>query len=69
VIDHLLATPEPAAPLAVLQPRVLYEFANPDLEARSAGQKALLRMGPENERLVKAKLREFRGAITRASRP
>jgi len=69
VIDHLLATPVPAAPLAVLQPRVLYEFANPDLEARSAGQKALLRMGPENERLVKAKLREFRGAITRASRP
>ncbi len=69
VIDHLLATPEPAAPLTLLQPGVLYEFANPDLQARSAGQKALLRLGPDNERLVKAKLRELRGAITHASRP
>jgi hypothetical protein len=66
VIDHLLAAPEAATPLTVLQPRVLYEFANPDLEARSAGQKALLRMGPDNARVVKAKLRELRAALVRS---
>ena len=47
-----------------VQPRVLYEYANPGLEARSAGQKALLRLGPEGERAAKAKLREIRRALT-----
>ncbi|MET0731941.1 MAG: DUF3014 domain-containing protein [Casimicrobiaceae bacterium] len=64
VIDHLLAAPEVQSPVTVLQPRVLYEYANPDLEARSAGQKALLRLGPEGERAAKAKLREIRRALT-----
>jgi hypothetical protein len=66
VIDHLLAAPEVQTPVTVLQPRVLYEYANPDLEARSAGQKALLRLGPEGERAAKAKLREIRRALTAA---
>ncbi|MBV9696275.1 MAG: DUF3014 domain-containing protein [Gammaproteobacteria bacterium] len=66
VIDHLLQTPEPAAPPALTRPRVFYEFADADLESRSAGQKLLLRMGPANEKLVKAKLRELRAAIASA---
>ncbi len=64
VIDHLLATPEPTAPLALAQPKVLYEYADPDIEARSAGQKILLRMGPGHARHVKAKLRELRAQIS-----
>lgn len=64
VIDHLLAAPEPTEPPTLLQPKVLYEFANPDLEARSAGQKALMRLGPEGERAAKAKLRDLRLALT-----
>ena len=64
VIDHLLATPEPTAPLALTQPKVLYEFADPELEARSAGQKTLLRMGVTHTRQVKAKLRELRAQLT-----
>jgi hypothetical protein len=63
VIDHLLLTPELAGPIRLQQPKVLYEFADPDLEARSAGQKILLRMGPEHAGRVKAKLRELRAAI------
>ena len=47
-LDDLLAAPELAEPSKLLRPRVLYEFADPDLETRSAGQKILLRMGPEN---------------------
>ncbi|MEO8537700.1 MAG: DUF3014 domain-containing protein [Betaproteobacteria bacterium] len=64
VIDHLLATPEVPSPIALAQPKVLYEFADPALEARSAGQKILLRMGPVHESRVKAKLRDIRRGIT-----
>jgi hypothetical protein len=64
VIDHLLATPDIAAPLALKQPNVNYEFADPALESRSVGQKMLLRSGPENEAAIKAKLREIRAALT-----
>jgi hypothetical protein len=60
VIDHLLATPEIEEPLRLIQPRVLYELADPKLEKLSAGQKILLRMGHANELKVKAKLREIR---------
>ncbi len=66
-IDDLLATPELGAPLKLLRPRVLYEFADPDLETRSAGQKILLRMGPENAARVKAKLWEMRRELLAAS--
>ncbi|HEX6173416.1 MAG TPA: DUF3014 domain-containing protein [Candidatus Binatia bacterium] len=64
VIDHLLATPDVREPLVLVQPRVLYEFADPTLQNLSAGQKILLRMGAENRQQAKAKLREFRQAIT-----
>lgn len=59
-IDDLLAAPEIAASPRLVQPKVLYEFADPELETRSAGQKILIRMGAENARKVKAKLREIR---------
>lgn len=63
VVDHLLATPEPAEPIRLTQPKVLYEFADPSLEAESAGRKALLRLGTENRRRVKVRLRELRALI------
>lgn len=66
-IDDLLAAPELDAAPALARPKVLYEFADPDLETRSAGQKMLLRMGRDNELRVKAKLREVRGALIAAA--
>jgi Protein of unknown function (DUF3014) len=63
VIDHLLETPEITTPIQLEQPRVFYTFADPSLEARSAGQKLLIRMGPANARIVKTKLRELRADI------
>jgi hypothetical protein len=74
VIDQLLATPEPAGPLVVkltavkgevasTQPWTRYEFADPQLEALPAGSKMLLRMGNDNARRIKAKLRELRAAV------
>ncbi len=65
-IDDLLAAPEPAEPPGLLQPKVLYEYANPDYQSRSAGQKAMMRLGPEGERAAKAKLREIRAALTKS---
>ena len=69
VIDHLLATPAVEGPIRLVQPKVLYEFADADLEARSAGQKLLLRMGAANAGRVKNKLREFRRQITAVPLP
>lgn len=65
VIDHLLAAPEVKAPVNLVRPKVFYLFADPALEARSAGQKILMRVGSENAALIKAKLRDIRGELTR----
>lgn len=67
VIDHLLATPEPKGPLLLKQPKVLFEFADPELEEISAGRKMMLRIGKENRAKVEAKLREVRAALTAVS--
>lgn len=75
VIDNLLATPTPAGPLAVKRFAAdggtsegrleggLYVYADPALEASSAGQKILLRMGRDNAAPLMAKLREIRALI------
>ncbi len=64
VIDHLLAAPELDAPASLVQPKVLFEFADPALESLSAGQKILVRIGTSNERRLKAKLRDIRKALS-----
>jgi hypothetical protein len=66
VIDTLLATPQPAEPIALVRPNVMYIFADPALESRPAGQKLLIRMGPDNAAVIKTKLTELRAAITAA---
>jgi hypothetical protein len=80
VIDHLLQTPELSAPVKVkltevkgplesTAPWTRYEFDDPALEARSAGQKMLLRTGDANARRLKVKLAEWRRQITGAKVP
>lgn len=64
VIDHLLAAPDVRGPVKLVQPKVLYEYADPRLEALSAGQKILVRVGPENAAKLKAKLTEIRREVT-----
>jgi hypothetical protein len=74
VIDLLLATPELDAPARVHlppingpvrpeRPWVLYEFDDPALADLTAGQKMLVRMGPDAERRLKARLVEFRRLV------
>jgi hypothetical protein len=63
VIDQLLDTPEVTGSIELVQPNVFYDFADPDLQKLSAGQKILLRIGPTNRKIVKAKLIEIRKAL------
>jgi hypothetical protein len=64
VIDSLLATPALSEAPALVRPSVMYQFADPTLEALPSGQKILIRMGPENAAVIKAKLTELRALVT-----
>lgn len=64
VIDQLLATPDARPPVTLERPNVFYTYADTSLEALSAGQKMLLRAGPDDEKRIKAKLRAIRSALT-----
>ena len=68
VIDHLLDTPDIPASAALTQPNVFYEFSDPELQARSFGQKAMIRMGKENAAALKTKLRQLREEVTKQTR-
>ena len=65
VIDHLLETPQLSGDVKLTQPSVFYEYADPTLEERSAGQKVLMRMGNANAATVKTKLRELRREVAK----
>lgn len=67
VIDLLLGTPLVADPIYLEQPKALYLFADPELEAFSAGRKILIRSGPENTVALKALLRSYREILTRSN--
>jgi hypothetical protein len=67
VIDHLLSAPEVDHPILLAQPKVAYQYADPELETLSAGRKILIRMGPENAARVKSILRRYRQELTAAS--
>jgi hypothetical protein len=69
VIDHLLATPEVTGPIKLTQPSVFYQFADPSLEERSAGQKLMIRLGPANAAMVKDKLRALRKEVVKQQKP
>lgn len=64
VIDHLLAAPELNEPVLLIRPKVLYLYADPEIEERSAGQKILMRMGTDNAQRIKAWLRAVRAEIS-----
>ncbi|MYG14471.1 MAG: DUF3014 domain-containing protein [Gammaproteobacteria bacterium] len=56
VFDRILAVPGPieGADVELVQPKVLFRYADPRLESLSGLQKQMLRMGPENTRRLKA---------------
>ncbi len=63
VIEHLLQTPTPRGQIALVQPSVVYKYADERLENLSAGQKLLIRMGVDNATVIKGKLREIQAEL------
>ena len=63
--DDLLAAPEFGTSVRLVQPKVLYEFADADLEGRSAGQKIMIRIGSSNEARVKPMIGAIRTEVMR----
>jgi hypothetical protein len=49
-----------SGPVKLVQPKVYYKYADPELEALNAGQKLLIRIGPQNTTLIKARLMELK---------
>ena len=68
-VDVMLATPMPTGPVELVRPNVMYTFADPALEARPAGQKLLIRMGPDNAAVVKDKLTQLRAIVATSPPP
>lgn len=63
-LAHLLETPAiPAAPRVQAGKGTNYLYADAEIERLSAAQRQLLRLGPDRAARVKAKLREFAGAL------
>jgi hypothetical protein len=58
-ISTLLRTKELTGEIALEKEILTYGFADPDLQALLPAQKQLLRMGPENMRIVQNRLREI----------
>jgi hypothetical protein len=80
VIDQLIAAPVPSGPIelkltevkgpiASTHPWLRYEFADPTLESLSAGQKMMIRVGPENQQRLKRKLVALRTQLTAQPKP
>lgn len=62
-IDDMLAAPTPQGPIELVQPKVLYRFRDPALQQLSAGQKIMIRIGPDNAATLKKVLRRLRGEL------
>jgi hypothetical protein len=63
VVDHLLETPDVQGPVYLTKYEAVYLFEDAELEAMTAGQKVLVRMGSVNAELVKQKLAEIRSGL------
>lgn len=62
-INVILETPVPEGLVQVEDDSVMYTYANERYESLPAAQKQLLRMGPENIKRIKQKLREIKRVI------
>lgn len=62
-IEQLLALPQLEGDVELLQPKVLYQFADPELEAMSNLQKQALRMGPANVRRLQDYLLRLKASL------
>ncbi len=58
-VSNVLQAPVIEGKIKLIKPSVRYKFAENHLESLSPVQKQMIRMGPENTRIIQAKLRQF----------
>ncbi len=63
----IIAAPVIEQPIALVRPSVYYKYADAGLEDLSPVQKQMLRMGPQNTRIIQVKLREFMVEFAKAN--
>jgi len=64
VINNMLQAPDVQDSPELEQPSVYYKFTDPELEALPAGQKILIRMGPDNAAIIRARLQDLLRKLT-----
>ena len=68
VLETLISTPEPRE-VRLVRKEAVWVYEDPELEALPAIQKQIMRMGPDNADIVRAKALEFRRAWMEQSLP
>jgi hypothetical protein len=63
---EVLAAPIVDGTVLLTRPSVFYKYADPKLEALNPVQKQMIRMGPDNTRVIQAKVREFLVELAKA---
>ncbi len=63
-ISNILQAPVIEEKIKLIKPSVRYKFEDKDLESLSPVKKQMIRMGPENTRIIQAKLRQFVEAMS-----
>jgi len=58
-MHELITTPAISNDIPVSEKVITYQFVDPNVESLSGAQKQLLRMGPENMRIVQNKLKDI----------
>ena len=58
-VANIVAAPVIEARIGLIRPTVRYKFADKNIESLDPVQKQMIRMGPENTRVVQSKLRAF----------
>ena len=64
-VGRVLETPVLEEPVRLVRPVVMYRFEDPQLESLSPIQKQLVRMGPQNSRVIQAKIGEMARELRR----
>ena len=64
-VDQMLAVPVLRGDVELVQPKVLFEYADPALEGLTDLQKQVLRMGPDNVERLQVYLRAMRTDLVR----
>jgi hypothetical protein len=63
-IDTVLNADTAEGPFQLIKPKVMYIYADSDIERLSPVEKQLLRLGPQNAEKLKLSLRQYRALLT-----